>query len=123
MRKLLVHVTAVSILFLFCSVVPRSLSAETPIPVGPPPTIDGSDTQELAEFLFFFQHLANLDAAADAAEAAGNPPDASSWRSLDQRAAGLTDQEGAILKQVAYGCNQALRDHDAEVQAAAAAGT
>jgi len=89
----------------------------------PTPTIDIWGTTQLAEFHFFFQHLANLDAVADAKEAEDGTFDASSWRTLDQRAAGLTDVEGTILKEIASGCLQALSDHDAEVQAAAATGT
>jgi hypothetical protein len=81
------------------------------------PTIDIMDTSVLSVFHFFFQHLVNLDAAADAAEAADNTLDASAWRTLDQVAAGLTEQEGTILKGVAYGCIQALQDHDTGVQA------
>ncbi len=72
-----------------------------------------------SEFLIFFLHLANLDAAADRALAKGNP-NASAWKSFDQRAAGLTDDQGTIIKEVAYACNQALSDHDAAIQKAAA---
>jgi len=91
--------------------------------VSQPPVIeipedpDASNTPDpVVEFLFFFQHLASLDAAADSAEAEGNP-NASQWRRHEQLAAGLTDEQGEILKEVAYGCNQALQDHDAELQA------
>ena len=87
-----------------------------PIPVGPPPPLDVSGTANTAGFLLFFAHLASIDANADEAAAAGNP-EASQWRSFEQRMAGLTDAEGAILKQVAYACNQALNDHDAAIAA------
>ncbi len=45
--------------------------------------------------------------------AEGNP-DASEWKSLIQREAGLTDEQGAILKEVAYACNQILSDQPTE---------
>jgi len=78
-------------------------------PGSQPPTIDVSATPDLLEFFFFFRHLASLDAAADDAVAEGNL-DASQWKSHDQRAAGLTDEQGVILKAVAYACNQTLSD-------------
>jgi hypothetical protein len=85
-------------------------------PGGQPPTIDISDTPDPAEFFFFFRHLESLDAAADNAVAEGNP-DASQWKSHHQQAAGLTDEQGAIVKEVAYACNQTLSDPDVQIQA------
>src|SRR5262245_20750797 len=84
---------------------------------------DAWDPVQLAEFHVFFKHLANLEAAADAAEAADSTFDASSWLTVTQRAAGLTDFEGTVLKEAASGCLQALNNHDAEMKAAAATGT
>jgi len=82
---------------------------QTVVPVDPLPVLDVSATPDPLEFFFFFRHLASLDAAADKAVAEGNP-DASEWKSVIQREAGLTDEEGAILKEVAYACNQALSE-------------
>jgi hypothetical protein len=74
------------------------------------------DTADPGQFQLYFLHLAGLDDAADRAEAAGNTA-AAAWRAYEQRLADLTPEEGAILKEVAYGCNQALSDHDASLRA------
>ncbi|MES1243970.1 MAG: Ig-like domain-containing protein [Acidobacteriota bacterium] len=80
---------------------------------APPPALEVPDRPDPVEFDLFFLHLANLDAAADEAEAAGRPAEeVKPWRSHDQRAAGLTDEEGAILRQVAGGCRQFLKERD-----------
>jgi hypothetical protein len=98
---------------------PRSPKIEIGGPGGNP-IINLGDTPNPGGFLLFFRHLAGLDATADQAVAAGNPG-ASQWRSYEQRMAGLTAAEGSILKEVAYACNQALSDYDAEVHAEATA--
>src|SRR6185295_12148959 len=68
---------------------------------------------DLMELRFYFQHLAALDAAADKADAEGTPgADTDGWRRYEQNAAGLNDREAAILKDVAYRCNQAIRDSE-----------
>lgn len=67
---------------------------------------------------FFFSHLAHLDEVADEQEALGNRTEADGWRSYEQRAVGLTEEEGRFLKQVAYACNQAVKDQDAKTQGA-----
>jgi hypothetical protein len=74
-----------------------------------------SGAPNLLELFFFFRHLTSLDAAADKAVAEGNP-DASEWKSLIQREAGLTEEQGSILKKVAYACNQALSDAEAQAK-------
>lgn len=66
---------------------------------------------------FYFKHLASLDEVANEQAAAGNADAATRWRAHEQRAAGLSDEEGRILKDVAYGCNQAVKDQDASIQA------
>ncbi|HEV8579662.1 MAG TPA: hypothetical protein VGX68_11340 [Thermoanaerobaculia bacterium] len=88
----------------------QSLQSEAvAAPADPSPTpVDVSDAPELSEFRIYFLHLANLDAAADKADAEGTPGDTDGWRSFEQNRAGLTETEGALLKDVAYRCNQAL---------------
>jgi hypothetical protein len=67
----------------------------------------------LVELRFYFQHLAALDAAADKADAEETPgADTEGWRRYEQNAAGLNDREVAILKDVAYRCNQAIRERE-----------
>src|ERR1700731_3243915 len=68
-------------------------------------------TQQVPPYLiysFFFLHLDNLDQVALQEEAKGNNGDG--WRTHEQRAAQLTDDEGLILKQVAYDCNKAIAE-------------
>jgi hypothetical protein len=69
----------------------------------------------------FFEHLASLDEVADEQAAAGNADAATGWRTHEQHAAGLSDEEGKILKQAAYDCNQAVKNQDAKIQAAISA--
>jgi hypothetical protein len=70
-------------------------------------------------YRFFFLHLDNLDQVALQEEAKGNNGDG--WRTHEQRAARLLDEEGKILKQVAYDCNKAIRELDEKEQSIALA--
>jgi hypothetical protein len=69
-------------------------------------------------YLFFFSHLDFLDRAAIKEEAARNPQAAADWRNHEQLAAGLDARQGALLKQVANECLEALKTKDAEIQKA-----
>jgi hypothetical protein len=64
---------------------------------------------------FFFIHVVNLDKAADKMEAEGKKADY--YRDLDQKGAGLTNDEGATVKQVAHDCIQLLEDQKATIKA------
>jgi hypothetical protein len=70
-------------------------------------------------YRFFFAHLENLDKVAAQQEARGK--DGNAWRSHEQRAAGLSAAEGAVLKQVATDCNLAVKQQRARMRAAFAA--
>jgi len=65
-------------------------------------------------YLLYFRHLANLDQVAAQREAEGK--EGRGWRSHEQRAAGLSEEEGNILKQVAYDCIQAVTEVDKKIQ-------
>jgi hypothetical protein len=65
-------------------------------------------------YLLYFRHLANLDQVAAQREAEGK--EGRGWRSHEQRAAGLSEEEGNILKQVAYDCIQAVTEADRKIQ-------
>jgi len=58
--------------------------------------------------------VANLDRVAAQEEARGK--DGDKWRTHDQRAAGLSEDEGTIVRQVAHDCNQAVSTMDAHIQ-------
>ncbi len=61
----------------------------------------------------YFEHIAGLDKAAAQLEAQGK--DGKPWRTFEQHQTGLTDEEGATLKKIAYDCNQAVKDIDAKM--------
>ncbi len=63
---------------------------------------------------FFFQHLSDLDDFALRQIAIGQ--DGEGWRTHVQHEAGLTDDEGAILKEVAYDSIRAVKKVDAKLQ-------
>jgi hypothetical protein len=64
----------------------------------------------------FFLHLAHLDQLADQDNANGNVEGANGWRAFEQQAAGLTEGETQLLKQVAYSCNDQLKVLGAALQ-------
>lgn len=70
---------------------------------------------------FFFIHVVNLDQAADKMEAEPKNSDylrtAAYYRALDEKAAGLTDEEGAMVKKIAHDCIQTLNDQNAKTKA------
>jgi hypothetical protein len=66
-------------------------------------------------YRFFFLHLASLDKLAADQEAKGK--DGKAWRTHAQRAAGLSEEEGKIMKQIAFECNQAASDVTAQADA------
>ncbi|MEA2562185.1 MAG: hypothetical protein QOH06_3689 [Acidobacteriota bacterium] len=95
MRKLTVHVLALAL-----SIFVWSAAAQAAPLSG--------DTPKLSEFRLYFLHLANLDAAADKADAEGTPGDTAAWRRFEQENAGLTETDAALLKDVAFRCNRTL---------------
>jgi hypothetical protein len=64
----------------------------------------------------FFQFVADLDRFADKLGGLGNKKGAAAWHTHAQRMAGLTSEEGEILKRVAYECNQDLSDNRAQAK-------
>jgi hypothetical protein len=75
------------------------------------------DIATYAIYRFFFLNIGLLEDAADRDERRGDTRRASLWRTHEQRAANLTETEGAMVKQVAFECNQAVKDEDAKIQA------
>jgi hypothetical protein len=101
---------------------PAQLSEMDAVPIAASsfaPPVEISTAPIPVEFFFFFRHLAGLEIAANGAIASGNA-NAIEWKSQDARAAGLTTAEGAIVLEVAAGCNEVLGDYAAEIQAQAA---
>ena len=62
-------------------------------------------------YRFFFQIVENADHQAEKMESEGKNAD--ELRTHYQREAGLTADEGTTMKQIAYECNQALKDRAA----------
>jgi hypothetical protein len=72
-----------------------------------------SDLPKWLSYESYFEHIAVLDKAATQLEAKGK--DGKPWRTFEQHQTGLTDEEGATLKKIAYDCNQAVKDIDAKM--------
>jgi len=89
---------------------------------SPQPAAEAGNHQPIPDhvlYRFFFAHLESLDRIAAQQEAAGK--DGEGWRSHEQRAAGLSAEEGAVVKRVAAECNRAVRGQQAKLRAAIAA--
>ena len=93
-----------------------------PNQVASVPGIGGLGTQQdipaYATYRFFFVNMALLEHAADRDQKAGKAQTAALWRTHEQRAAGLTEPEGDVLKQLVQQCNQAVKDQDLKIQEA-----
>lgn len=77
----------------------------------------GQPLPDSIRYRIFFRHVSGLQQLADSREKAGNAKAAAGWRTHDQRLAGLDDAEGAVLKQVAENCNQAIQKQEAQAKA------
>jgi hypothetical protein len=76
-----------------------------------------TETQFVPNYILyhmFFSHVAEVDKYATKMESKGKNED--DFRTADQKAAGLTEEEGAIMKQVSLDCIQALKDNNATMQ-------
>jgi len=87
-------------------------SQSVPVPSAP---ADATPAPIWVTYHFFFLHVENLDKVAAEEEAKGKESD--KWRTHDQRAAGLSEEEGKILKQKAHDCNQEVNDVDTKFRA------
>jgi len=70
-------------------------------------------------YQLFFLHLASLNQIAAQEEAKGR--NGTGWRTHEQRAAQLNEEEGRILQQVASDCNQAVKDLNEKADSVVAA--
>jgi hypothetical protein len=86
---------------------------------GPAPTVaQAAPMAEEAKYRMFFRFIASAEAFAGKLEEEGKHDAANAWRSHVQRGAGLTEQEGAILKEIALDFNQAHNANNAKLTAA-----
>jgi hypothetical protein len=60
----------------------------------------GKARNHLVGYIFFFNNMEALDAVADQDEKRGDLAGAAAWRTHDQRALGLNDAEGQIMKEI-----------------------
>ena len=81
-----------------------------PVPPSPPPATPSSLPADVL-YRAFFRHVEALDQAAAAVESKQGK-NGSDLRNYYQRILGLTDQEAAVLKQVASACNHAVQQQD-----------
>ncbi len=77
-----------------------------------------ADVPAYAIYRFFFLNMALLEDAAARDEHNGKPQNAALWRTHEQRAASLSEAEGAMVKELAFQCNQAVKDEDTKIQTA-----
>jgi hypothetical protein len=70
-----------------------------------------------SDFLYetLFDNMAMLDRIAEQDDRQGKHEMAARWRTHDQRAAGLNETEGEILKEVALDCHQAVQEQNAKI--------
>ncbi len=81
--------------------------------------IEAQPAPDHVVYLIYFRHLANLDQVAAQREAEGK--DGGGWRSHEQRAASLSEEEGYTLKRIAYDCLQSVAEVDKKIQSVVAA--
>src|SRR5437660_12724905 len=89
-------------------------TSSQPVPVPSAPA-DTTPAPIWVTYHFFFLHVENLDKVAAEEEAKGK--EGAKWRTHDQRAAGLSEEEGKILRQKAHDCNREVNEVDAKFQA------
>lgn len=78
-----------------------------------------SGIPQSALFELFFNNMSVLNEVADKADKAGDHIAAAAWRTHDQRAAGLNDAEGQILRETALDCIRILKENDVKIRALA----
>jgi hypothetical protein len=76
---------------------------------------------EDARYRAFFKLIAAIDEFADKLEKEGKPDAAKAWRTHLQRGAGLSEEEGVLMKEIAFDFNQAQASKTVELKAAIAA--
>lgn len=78
-----------------------------------------SPSEEIPEWVIyevFFNNMFVLDQVADQDDKNGDHQGAALWRTHDQRAAGLNDAEGQIIKEVMLDCNRAVKAQDEKLR-------
>jgi hypothetical protein len=84
------------------------------------PVLQASPVAEDALYRMFFRFLGTIDQLADKLEKEGKLEAADAWRTHAQRGAGLNEQEGALMREIAFDCNKALETSNAELRTAVA---
>ncbi len=97
--------------------IPAAADQNSPLVTAPLESQSGIPQSALFEL--FFNNMSVLNQVADKDDKAGDHISAAAWRTHDQRAAGLNDAEGQILREITLDCLRALKEQDAKFQAAA----
>lgn len=80
----------------------------------------GAALPEDVRYRLFFRYVAHLEAFAADLEMKGDAKAAAAWRAVLQRRAGLSEQEGAVMKRIASDAIQALAANEAQLKPALA---
>jgi len=94
--------------------------ADSPAGVNSPLVAEARQSQaeipQSALFELFFNNMSVLNEVADKDDKAGDHITAAAWRTHDQRAAGLNDAEGQILREIALDCVRTLKENDVKIR-------
>jgi len=96
---------------------PPTVGVNSPAVIAPLESQSGIPQSALFEL--FFNNMSVLNEVADKDDKAGDHITAEAWRTHDQRAAGLNDAEGQILREITLDCVRILKKNDAKIRALA----
>ena len=95
----------------------RAMPANPAAAAQNPPLPTQAPSPQNVLFEFFFNNMAALNQAAESDDRAGDHASAASWRTHDQRGAGLNDAEGQIMQEIVRDCLRALKEQDVKIRA------
>lgn len=97
--------------------IPAAADENSPLVTAPLESQSGIPQSALFEL--FFNNMSVLNQVADKDDKAGDHISAAAWRTHDQRAAGLNDAEGQIMREIVLDCIRILKENDAKIRALA----
>lgn len=95
-------------------------NGSSPLTTSQLPSIAQTGQSAVPSYLlykFLFDNVTMIEQLADKDDREGKHEMAARWRTNQQRAAGLNETEGDILKEVALDCHRAVQEQDAKIKA------